>query len=420
MNATESVELIGTSGDGTPSALLTATLGSSGSKNAGNLTINTTRLTLADGAVVSVSSFDAGGAGRLEVNSDFIQLSGISSQGLGSGLYANNLSTGNAGNLTINTRELLIQNGAIVSVSAGIVPRTFFALPSFGPLFLRENLGINLPKILANLQFQPATELGDAGNLEISARFLKLDEGIISAGTESGRGGNIRLDVQDLILMRNSSEIVTSAANNGSGGNITINTPFIVAIPNENSDITADAEQGPGGRIRINATGIYGLEDRDRQTNQTSDITATSELGPEFSGIVELNTPDVDPSRGLVSLPVVPVDTQVVQACTPSGSQATCEFVVTGRGGLPPNPGESLETDAVIVDLAALNSEVDRPSTPSVSANSTSSTSAPIVEAQGWIIAANGEVVLTANVPTVTPHSSWQAPANCHVLKTSS
>ncbi len=128
---------------------------------------------------------------------------------------------------------------------------------------------------------------------------------------------------------------------------------------------------------------------------------------------MEINTPNVDPSRGLVNLPTVPVDTEVVQACTPGGTAAQSEFIITGRGGLPPNPDEALSTDALQVDLITLNPEVDQPSNPEVSTSPTSPTLAPIVEAQSWAIAPNGNVVLTANAPTVTPHSSWQSTANC-------
>ncbi|MEQ8959450.1 MAG: hypothetical protein RLP02_16275, partial [Coleofasciculus sp. C2-GNP5-27] len=38
-----------------------------------------------------------------------------------------------------------------------------------------------------------------------------------------------------------------------------------------------------------------------------------------------------------------------------------------------------------------------------------------IIEAQGWIIDAEGNVVLTANVPNGTPHGGWQNSVNCQV-----
>jgi hypothetical protein len=68
----------------------------------------------------------------------------------------------------------------------------------------------------------------------------------------------------------------------------------------------------------------------------TSDITAISQTNPSLSGQVTTITPDVDPSRGLVNLPAVPVDTSVAQGCTAGGSQATSEFIVTVAAACPP------------------------------------------------------------------------------------
>jgi large exoprotein involved in heme utilization and adhesion len=94
---------------------------------------------------------------------------------------------------------------------------------------------------------------GNAGELRVEADSISLDnEGKLRASTASGSGGNIELQVQDLILMRLNSLISAKADNNGNGGNITINAPFIVAVPGENSDIIANAEGGGrGGNINI-------------------------------------------------------------------------------------------------------------------------------------------------------------------------
>lgn len=246
-----------------------------------------------------------------------------------------------------------------------------------------------------------------AGNLQVQARSIQLENlGAITATTRSGNGGDITLQAQDLLLMRRESNISTRAGTpetGGTGGSITIDTDNLVAL--ENSDIDANAFGGAGGQVTINTQGIFGTKGRESQTLE-SDITASSNLGPQFSGTVEINTPDVDPAQGLVNLPSVPIDTEVVQACQPGGSQQQSEFIITGRGGLPPNPGDALSTDAVMVDLVTINPEVAPPSTPAVSTSPTSSTPPPIVEAQGWVIDALGNVTLIANAPTVTPHSS--------------
>jgi large exoprotein involved in heme utilization and adhesion len=87
---------------------------------------------------------------------------------------------------------------------------------------------------------------------------------------------------------------------------------------------------------------------------------------------------------------------------------------------LPANPKEALSKDAVQVDWVTLNPEGENRSNNIVSTNPTSTTSAPLVEAQGWVINPKGQVVLTATAPTVTPHSSWRAPTSCRAPQSAS
>jgi len=261
---------------------------------------------------------------------------------------------------------------------------------------------------------------GKAGNLSVQGRSIYLNnQGTITATTRSGNGGDITLQAQDLLLLRRNSQISTSAGTAqqlGDGGSITINAPngFVVAVPKENSDIIANAFLGRGGNINITTSGIYGLvEYRPKLPPEISDINASSQFG--VNGTVQINTPDIDPNRGLVNLPTVPLETEVSQVCQPRTAENQSSFIITGRGGLPPNPRtEPLSGDAVQVDWVTLNPRTQNRSSPEVTTNPTPATPAPIVEAQGWMRNAKGEVVLTANVPTATPHNSWQTPAFCH------
>jgi large exoprotein involved in heme utilization and adhesion len=88
-------------------------------------------------------------------------------------------------------------------------------------------------------------------------------------------------------------------------------------------------------------------------------------------------------------------------------------FVITGRGGLPPSPSETLSSDAVEVDLVTLNPLGENRSSLAVSTNPTRSMPDPIVEAKAWQLNPSGEVVLTANEQTGTPYSSWQKSGTC-------
>jgi large exoprotein involved in heme utilization and adhesion len=156
-----------------------------------------------------------------------------------------------------------------------------------------------------------------------------------------------------LILRRGSSISTNATGSNIPGGNITIDTDNLVAVPKEDSDISANAENSFGGRVIINAQGIFGTQFRPQDT-PLSDITASSDLGPQFNGLVELNTPGIDPSRGLANLPteVVDASNQIAQACGTRGAEAgKNEFIVTGRRGMPSNPHEPLSTDEPLEDI---------------------------------------------------------------------
>ena len=77
--------------------------------------------------------------------------------------------------------------------------------------------------------------------------------------------------------------ISTNARNRSNGGIHSIYTDAIVTC--ETSKITANAQQALGGRVKIQAQAIFGTEFAPQLTPE-SDITASSEVGAEFSEIV--------------------------------------------------------------------------------------------------------------------------------------
>ncbi|MBE9123631.1 filamentous hemagglutinin N-terminal domain-containing protein [Tychonema sp. LEGE 07199] len=331
-----------------------ATLNSS---SGGNIAINARTLELVNGAQVLTTANRSGSAGNIQLNvSESISLSGsdrtfgdrlnrfgqdlVSNSGAASGIYANTSdnSTGAGGTLTVQTRQLTVRDGAAVTVSAD--------------------------------------GKGAAGNLTIAADSIRLDSGAIKATTQAGNFGNITLQAPDLQLQGN-SQITTNAFGTATGGNIDINTKFLIA--KENSDIRANAVRGRGGNIIITAEGIFQSLD--------SDIDASSELG--IDGNVELRTPDTDPVKGLNQPEILGVPQAPAQTCQTRG-QRTSRFVITGRGGLPPSPRERVSSE-----------------------HNFEAVKEPIVEAQGWIINAKGEIELVANSAAVVPYSPGRAPV-CH------
>jgi large exoprotein involved in heme utilization and adhesion len=246
---------------------------------------------------------------------------------------------------------------------------------------------------------------GSTGTLNVVADSVRLNSGgIMEANTNSGAGGNLSIQTSSL-QMRSGSDIVTNA-NNADGGNISISAGTLVAL--ENSDITANALSGKGGRVSVSATGIFGTQFREA-TTPDSDITATSNLGPQFSGTVEINTPDVNPAAGLleVSASFTDISNQIVTGCAADRGN---RFVVTGRGGIPEDPSDPLQGTAIWRDVRLVGTAGTQPQA-GKSAESPLPPAPPLVEATGWVMGAAGQVQLVANAPT--PHSPWYKPPEC-------
>ncbi|MFP4219005.1 MAG: filamentous hemagglutinin N-terminal domain-containing protein, partial [Phormidium sp.] len=364
ITATDLIEIIGVSSDGR----LTSGPGTTafGDFPSGNLTLNTRRLVMGDGAIVSTATVGAGDAGTLTVNASDIEVFGRSPiTGLPTILVSSSgredlplTASGEGGDLRIISDRLTVRDGAVLDV---------------------RSLGT-----------------GSAGLLAIDASQIRLqDGGSLNAATVGGLGGNIEVRSQTLQL-RNGSSISTNAGSRD-GGNIRLDTATLVAL--ENSDITANALEGRGGQVSITAEGIFGTEFREFQTGQ-SDITATSALGPEFSGIVEINTPDVDSTAGLVELDSGTLDParEIVRDCMGQDNR----FAITGRGGMPTDPSRSLPLSLGWLDgrdWRSLNGNINHNRTRTPRQEISESETVPLIEATSWMMTANGQVSLVAPTP---------------------
>jgi filamentous hemagglutinin family protein len=455
INARDSTLFDGSRRDDTPSGAISSVV--EGQGKGGDIRISTGSLAVTNGAILSTGSLvgrgDAGNitiAARENVTFSGTTASGRSGGALSSaifseigeggniqieaqtltvaneaGLFSSSFGRGRSGNLTIWTRDgMLIRNGgALSSLTLGLGDAGNIAIASNGAITLEDGLiaagsvsvtdalsnlerrGVSLiqlsgtPEQLALLQrlFPPGS--GRAGNVDISGRSLTLDQGSsISTESTSGDGGNINLNIDGLLLMRRESSLSTSAGTlelGGTGGNIRINAQFIVGVRGENSDIKANAFVGNGGNIDITTQGIFGLQFRPRLT-PFSDITASSEFG--VSGVVSINTPDVDPSRGLDILPTNIVDPsqQIAQGCNPSSARRLGSFVVTGRGGLPTDPTNAIMPETIWTDwVTAIGESIPA----SAGSPNPAPAPTPLQEAQGFLRTPTGEVYLISREP---------------------
>lgn len=332
----------------------TATISNEG--QAGRVDLSTQQLSIQNGSVISLATLGRGEGGRAIIEAtDLIEITGTSADGtISSGIQANSLGTGDAGTMEITTGEFRIRDGATVTVSG--------------------------------------EGEGDAGNIGIGARLLFLDQGNITATSASGTGGNVVLQIDELLLLRNGSAISTTAGQTGTrgdGGNITIGKGFIIAVPGENSDITANAFEGNGGNIAIATQGLLGIEFRENLT-PLSDITASSQFGLDGDVAIEQFNPNIEPADVVLPDQLAAAD-QITARCAIPANPAN-SLVTTGRGGLPSDPRQLRQGNRVLHDWR-------RPNRSTTADEEITLPMENIVEAQTWQVNAQGQVQLVARAP---------------------
>ena len=299
---------------GSPAQTRIGTNSFDGNGKSGDITIDTKRLTVSDGASISLStgavigqvvfSRNGGLGGNLTVRaSESIEVSGVSgvlgNVGFGaSALATQTSSSGRGGDIYLSTPILNLRNGGIISaaslgaVDAGNITidadrievqgtgsngrfasRIEASAGSFSIIVNPNatgnagslNLNVNQLSIRdgATVSVQSLGK-GRAGNINVIANSIALDnKARIDGTTDSGGGGNINIRAQDLQL-RHGSRITTDAGISD-GGNIRINSDILATLPNENNDITANARTARGGQVTVNVPSIFGFTTVNRE-----------------------------------------------------------------------------------------------------------------------------------------------------------
>ncbi|WP_019506936.1 filamentous hemagglutinin N-terminal domain-containing protein [Pleurocapsa sp. PCC 7319] len=377
-----------------------------GAGNAGDVTINVANLELSAGGFIATTTGGAGDAGDLTVNAtESIFINGLNAEGdISSGLYANALlNDGNGGNVNVITNQLTINDGGTIDVG------NFDNLVVTSQLTVDDSGTIDVGNLDDSNASPPGT--GEPGTINIEANSINLsNRASIVAATQAettSNSVNINLQVADSITLEDNSLISAQAFKNANGGNLTIDTNFIVAFPNGNNDIIATAEDGNGGNIDITAESLLGIEERPLNSN-TNDINVSSEFG--LDGNISIFTPDINTIQTDLELPNNLVDSQqtVAQACQSDRiSGKSSGLTIQGKGGIPPQPTEPIDSEAILVQGKITTSKppVQAPDIPPLGSNMGN-----ILPARGIIKTEDGQIILTAystdQLDTRTPHIS--------------
>ncbi len=258
------IELVGTSDENQSLSGLFAQINPESRGNAGNLTIDTQRLIVRDGARISASTFGEGNAGQLSIKAtDFVEVTGDSS-------FINadvrSEAIGNAGDLTIDTQRLLVQDEARISTDT-------FGEGNAGQLFIRATDSVEVTGDSSFITADVNSEAtGDGGDLTINTqRLLVQDEARISTDTfGEGNAGQLFIRATDSVEVTGNSSFITADVNSeatGDGGDLTINTQRLL-VQDEARISTDTFGEGNAGQLSIRAT------DSVEVTGNSSFITA--------------------------------------------------------------------------------------------------------------------------------------------------
>ncbi len=312
VNATESVKLIGIDPDGQPlgSAIegeigditsfiqLTQLLAApssglfaetEGTGKAGDLTISTPALLVRDGAIVSAINFGFGDGGNLTVNAtESVELIGVSAINNGrSGLYTFTFSSGKAGDMTVNTRQLRILDGAVLSTG------------TVGPGDA-GNLTVNATesvKLIGTSPIDPLTRaiqlFGLFGRVELEnlAEAPPFPGGLNTGtfGFRAGTGGNLTINTGELQIRDGAIAFTNSVGSSGDAGNLTVNATESVQLIGPSLARTSED-------VRRQGTFYSGL------VSTTDGLASRTDLGPGEAGDLRITTPTLQVLDGALIL----------------------------------------------------------------------------------------------------------------------
>jgi filamentous hemagglutinin family protein len=354
----------------------TGQLGTAGQGRAGNVVITGNTIQLLNGSIVDSSTFGAGSGGSIHIAaSDQLLLTGRSQEGV-STIATVTAGSGNAGEIMVETPKLTLQQGTIfantgtsggagtITVKAGELSLLDAFIASRG---VREATGdagaVNL-QVSGLFSSQGSTvssaaQQGAGGNVSITAGNVQLTSGTTVSAESAGPkdSGSITLTSGSDLFIQKSS--VTTRADQASGGDIKLTAPNLVRIVDstitssvqgetgsnggninidpqlvviQNSQLLANANAGAGGNITVAATGAVLVD-------PNSVLSATA--GPAgISGSVNINSPIQVLSGALVPMKIAYTQTGLSgDRCAADPKGQFSSFVQTGRDRAPQSPG---------------------------------------------------------------------------------
>ena len=303
----DSIDLVGASDNRENVSAIGSETFAGGTGNSGNVAVSSRLLNISEGASISTSTFGSGQGGNLDVTArESATLSGtvqrangqISRSALSTGTYG----SGRAGNLNLETGRLSVQNGAAVAAStsgssgrAGDITVTADSIDLAGASADRSLISAIGSQSEINLDTGIAAT-GNAGNVNVSTRTLKLQDGsTISTGTAGqGRGGDLQVQATESTELSGTATLAngqvfrgglsTGTFSSGRAGNLNLETGRLSVQNGASISASTTGSSGRAGDVTVNADSIE-LVGTSADRSLRSGISSQSEINP-VTGVV--------------------------------------------------------------------------------------------------------------------------------------
>ena len=230
--------------------------------NAGNIQINSKELFVKNDALLSAFSSGAGNGGDIEITTGSLAVTN------GGNITGNTEGQGNGGNITINARDTVTfdggENGLFTSANTSALTNS----------------------------------TGKAGDIEITTGSLTVTNGaLISGGTDGrGNGGNITINARDTITLDGGengldTSVATTASSNSTGnaGNIHINAKELF-VKNNASFSTLSSSQGNAGNIFIETSDAITFDGSNSNNSLTPTGASSFAIASGNGGNIQVKT----------------------------------------------------------------------------------------------------------------------------------
>ena len=241
--------------------------------------------------------FVRGDGNDITITADTVRMTGSESR-----ISTSTAGHGNAGNITLTTRNLEMNTEAFI--------RSESSSEKFG---------------------------GSAGTITVNAGdsvTLKGGSNLTTEANDAG-GGRVLVNAENRIYLLDGNITSSVKQGAGKGGDVEAQSKFVIM---NHGDITANADEGDGGAIFIRTENFLKSSD--------SSVTAASNRGNE--GNVRIEAPDVDISGGLIILPGTVLDAArwMKTPCTSRTGEDVSRFVIIGKDAMPTAPDDLLPSPA--------------------------------------------------------------------------